>query len=132
MRLVVDTSVIVKWLSQTNEKNLDQANQLLEAALSGKCELFAPELAKYEIGNVLLLSKLLTPTQANKVLEAFYALPISFICESFSLAKQLKITYYDATFLALAKIYKATLVTENLKHQGKSGRIKVIALQDYE
>lgn len=138
MRLVLDTSVIIKWLNQTRENNLDQADRLLADALAGKVELFTPQFAKQETGNVLLLSKLLKPGEANKVLEAFYALPITFIAESlelaqfsFALARELNITYYDASFLALAQQLEATLITENLKHQGKASEIKVIPLCDY-
>lgn len=41
------------------------------------------------------------------------------------------ITYYDASFIALAKLENAQLVTDNPKHQGKTTEVKVIALQDY-
>lgn len=137
-RVVVDTSVIVKWLSQDKEGNLDQANKLLGDALENKIELLAPELSKYEAGNTLLFSKKLSPKQGAIVLAQLYTLPIDFITESddlsketFSLAYNLEITYYDASFLSLAKQYDATLVTDNVKHQGKMSEIKVIPLKDY-
>jgi len=41
MKLVLDTSVIIKWLNQTQEKNLDQADRILADALAGKVELFS-------------------------------------------------------------------------------------------
>lgn len=137
-KVVVDTSVIVKWLNQTNEKNIEEADQIIESALKGEIELFAPELAKYELGNVLLSGKQLTPPEAYISLGTAYSLPINFITESEELAKQtynlassLGVTYYDASFMSLAKQYDATLVTENIKHQRKSKGIKVKSLQDY-
>src|SRR3989344_6742231 len=122
--IVVDTSVVIKWLSSDNEKYLDQANDILKDVQGEKIEVYAPELVKYEVGNVLLFGKHLSLTQAKIVLTEFFNLPITFIAESvqtakdtFSLASKSGITYYDAAFLALAKQHDATLVTENVKHQ---------------
>ena len=137
-QIIVDTSVIIKWLSLDNESYIDRANVILEDVQNQKIEVFTPELAKYEVGNALLFGKLLSPQQAKIALKEFFNLPIAFVAESvevavdtFSLASKLGITYYDASFLSLAKLYKATLVTENIKHQGKTKDIKVVALKDY-
>ena len=137
-KVVVDTSILVKWLNQTNEKDIDKADQLMNSALTGDIQLFAPELAKYELGNVLLKGKKLTPSEAYISLGTAYALPINFIPESEALSKdtyntafELGITYYDASFISLAKQNDAILVTENLKHQGRSVDIKVKSLNEY-
>jgi|SRR3989338_1672198 len=136
--LVVDSSIIIKWLSQDNEQYLDTSDKILREAQNESVILIAPELAKYEVGNVLLLSKHLTPSQSVIALNQFYNLPIKFIAESeesaqetFTLAYVLGITYYDASFMSLTKQYNATLVTDNVKHQGKDPKIKVISLRDY-
>lgn len=138
MKIVVDSSVIVKWLNTTDEENVESATNLLSDALDRKVELIVPELAKYEVGNVLLKSKQLTSQEAFISLGTIHVLPLEFIAENEALAKETfqlaytnEITYYDAAFLALAKDYNATLVTENIKHQGKISGIKVIALKDY-
>ena len=135
--IVVDSSVIVKWLNQTNEVNIAKADEILQSAFEGSVELVAPELARYEIGNVLMKKRLTIP-EAVISLSTVYSLPISFIPESEELANETYniafnsgITYYDASFMSLAKLYDATLVTENLKHQGKSKDIKVKHLKDY-
>ena len=136
--LVIDSSVIIKWLSSDEERYIDLADNLLKDAQEGKIEIVVPELAKYEVGNVLLFSKKLSIEQGKLSLAQFYSLPITFIAESqdiaelsYSFAKNLGITYYDAVFLSIAKQYGATLVTENIKHQGKSSAIEVISLKDY-
>ena len=136
--LVIDSSVITKWLNKNNEENLEKADLILEETHKGKVELIAPELAKYEIGNVLLKSKRLVPKEANISLGTVYSLPITFVGETEDLAKQTfslafkhKVTYYDASFMSLAKQYNATLVTDNIKHQGKSSEIKAVSLQNY-
>lgn len=138
MKIVVDSSVIVKWLNTTDEENVEEANTLLSDVLDNKIELLAPELAKYEIGNVLLKSKKLTVNEATIAFGTANALPITFIADSeelandtYSLAYKNNITYYDASFLSLAKQYNATLITSNVKHQGKSSEIRVTPLKDY-
>lgn len=134
---VIDSSVIVKWVNQIDEKFLDRADKLLRDAQAGSVALFAPELSKYEIGNALLKKKLEIPL-AYETLGTVSLLPITFIPESENLAKetyriaqQIGVTYYDASFIALAKQEKATLITDNPKHQGKTTEIEVIPLADY-
>ncbi|MDP2720163.1 MAG: type II toxin-antitoxin system VapC family toxin [Dehalococcoidia bacterium] len=138
--LIIDTSVFVKWLNQTKEGNLESADKILRDVRSGQVELIAPELVKYEIGNVLLKGKQLTPHQAYISLSTAYSLPVTFISESeesaretYSLAFNLGVTYYDASFLSLAKQYNATLITDDFKDQGKKPGpgVKVIPLKDY-
>lgn len=136
--LVIDSSVIIKWLSKDKEENLNQADRILKDAQDGEVVLIAPELAKYEVGNVLLFSKKLSIEQAKVALTQFFNLPMKFITQSeesvketYSLAYSLGITYYDACFLSLAKQYDAILVTDNIKHQGKNSGIKVVSLKDY-
>ncbi len=51
--------------------------------------------------------------------------------ETYSIAHNSGVSFYDASFMSLAKQYGATLVTDNIKHQGKDPQIKVIALKDY-
>lgn len=136
--LVLDTSVIVKWLNRVNEQNLDKADKIMEDALSGKVELVAPELSKYEVGNVMLLGKKLTPREAAVSLATLYSLPIAFVAESeelakdtFTIASGLGVTYYDSAFISLAKLYDAKLITDNVKHQGKVKDVEVIPLANY-
>jgi len=137
-KIVVDSSVIVKWLNQDKEDNLDKADSLLADSQAGKIMLLAPALTKYEVGNVLVFSKKLSQKQADIALTELYRIPVAFIpqslelaLETFRLAFKLNITCYDASFLSLAKQYNATLVTDNIKDQGKKSEIKVISLKDY-
>lgn len=61
--LIFDTSVIVKWVNTYKENDTEKADKILEEVKNGQAELIAPELAKYELGNVLLKGKQLTPTK---------------------------------------------------------------------
>lgn len=136
---MADSSVILKWLYSEDEDLLPQANLLLQRAIDGKVRLLAPELAKYEVGNVLLKAKKLPVDQGHETLNVFYALPLEFENESFDSAKTAYkmgigsgMTYYDASFAALAKQEKAILVTANPKHQIKMLGVKVVALENYK
>ena len=136
--VVIDTSVTVKLLNDQQETYLKQANKILLDAKKSKISLFAPELSRYEIGNAILKKKLETPF-AQDTLETAYDLPIQFVEETYRLALKTyeiaiesNITYYDASFIALAIQENAILVTDNIKHQGKVSEIKVIPLSKYK
>ena len=127
-KVVLDTSVVVKWFSK--EKGSQEAGEYLRQLQQGKINIFLPELVKYELANAFLKGKNLSLLVAKRALSLFYALPINFVAEeattakvSYRLAKELKITYYDACFLALASKLKAVLVTANPRHQKKIGSI---------
>lgn len=138
-KIVTDSSVVIKWLDQKDESYLQQAEYLfLKATKDKTIQLLAPELVKYEVGNVLSVSKKLESKLLSEALEFFYSLPIVFIEDSLALSKMAaeivedyKITYYDACFLALAKSENASLVTDNPKHQTKIKGVKVIPLGNY-
>lgn len=136
--MVPDSSVMVKWVSQDNELNLGQADKLLGDVRAGKVELIAPELAKYEIGNALIKKGLLE-VHALRSLGIFYSLPVQFVSETeeladetYQMANKAGVTYYDASFVALAKQEGAVLVTANPKHQIKIVGVKVVPLEDYK
>jgi len=137
-KIVTDSSVILKWLYRTDEKYLEQADKILQDGYTNKIFILAPELAKYEVGNVLLAAKKLEVGKAREALEIFYSLPVQFIAETLGHAKgtyavgsKSGITYYDASFVALARKEGAILVTDNPKHQQKFPGVKVIPLKEY-
>lgn len=137
--IVVDTSVAVKWVNSQKEDNLQQADLILKNVQSGTASIVMPELAKYEIGNALL-SKDMDLATTRISLATIYSIPIQFISqdletaqESMVIAKNSKMTYYDASFIALAKRLKTDLITDNIKHQKKykGKEVKIIPLKDY-
>lgn len=138
-KIIVDSSVILKWLYREDELYLDQADSLLKDAVESKVKLITSELAKYVVGNVLLVAKKLPIDEGKEVLETLYTLPILFIAlsdnlshETFTLGNEAKISYYDAAFAALAKQEDAVLVTDDPKHQAKISKIKVLSLEKYK
>lgn len=137
-QVVVDASVMAKWLRTEKEKYIEQANAMLDDLQKGYIELYAPELAKYEIGNFLKKRKLLAH-EAKASLASYYSIPITFIAETKELAEktykfadELNITYYDAAYLSLAEELNSALITENVKHHGSTTKVKVIPLARYK
>lgn len=134
---VVDTSVAVKWVVAEIDLH-QQALRLRDDCIDEKVRVYAPYLIRSELGNVLLKGKALSLKRAEESLQNFYSLPINYIEENLELAflaydlgQKLEISYYDATFLALAKFLTVPLVTNNPKHQRSIRGIKAIPLVDY-
>ncbi len=135
--VVVDSSVIVKWLNQTDELHVPQADALLNRARATALIIAAPEEAKFEVGNALLYKHLLPPELAE-VITLLYSLPITFYPWHETLARRTaeiaaiyKITYYDACFVNLAESLGVPLITDNPKHQQKVRGAKVIPLKNF-
>jgi len=136
-KVVVDTSVMVKWVNSADEKYLDKADKLRMEVKSGKVKLFAPELAKYELGNVLINKKLDLPMVCES-LSTIFASPVKFMVldenmadKSMEIAMKAGITFYDAVFLGLAERLRAIVITDNIKDMGKYRGVRVIDLKNY-
>lgn len=135
---VVDTSVMIKWLNEHDERHLQQADNILTDAEQNLIKLYTPTLAHYEIGNALLKGKQLSVSDAKSCFAVLAKLPILFIHETIDLAEQTYeigerygMSYYDATFVALAQSLEASLITDNVRHQGKVSEVSVIPLKTY-
>jgi len=136
--LVIDTSVSVKWLSKQDEKYIAQADKILKNVQEGKTYLIMPELAKYEVGNALLYKQMPLQNTLGSI-ATYYGIPILFIPQdqqqaqnAMQIAVENRVTFYDASFMALAIEMKADLVTDNPKHQEKKiAGLKLIPLSKY-
>lgn len=51
--------------------------------------------------------------------------------ETMQIAAENKITYYDASFIDLAKEKKAVLITANPKHQQSVKGVRVVNIKNY-
>ena len=125
--MIFDASSI--WLAVSKEKF-----EILK-------DKFSAELVKYEIGNVLwkkvVLEKIYSLEEVlfladflQKILNKMNLL-IPEIKEVLEMAVKLKINFYDASYLALAKKLKMPLITEDRLLKEKSKRIvKVYSLRE--
>ena len=131
-RLVVDTSVAVKWFF--DEPLSESALAVLEAGRSGAASLFAPDLIYPEFGNAVrrrALREGLDPVDGAAIVGAFFHLPFAAVAPSrpllpaaYRLALEYGCTVYDAVFLAAANQLAADFVTADERlYRAVDGRI---------
>lgn len=115
--LVIDTSVLVKWFL-TDEELAGRAKSLLRAALEGTVTLFFPLLAHIEFGNVLKTQKSVSLEQKILYLSDLFALPVEILeynqataIEALRLCHEYDLSYYDASFVALARVGNYDFIT---------------------
>ncbi len=121
MKLVLDASSALSWIfERTNKKEITCSDRLL-SILSG-VDIYVPSLWHTEITNALLVGerrKVITEAQVIDYLHKISRLPI--ITDEtmafnrreiiLNLAREHKLTTYDATYLDLALRNDATLAT---------------------
>ena len=115
--LVLDTSVIIKWYRQ-GEALAQQALVLRTAYLAGAATISVPSLLIYEVTNVLRYKNDLSTDQVKEAVQSLFDMDLDIMSPSrlvvdqaIELARTYNITVYDATFVALAEVLSATLVT---------------------
>ena len=123
MRYTADASVILKWALPAHLAPLkDQAMSVRSALLAGEIEVYAPALWFFEAGNTLCR---LFPTEAGKLLEELGQLGIRSVArqhwqnEAIRLATQYSVTFYDASYQAVARSHEATLISADQKFLAK-------------
>ena len=119
--LVIDTSVILKWFRQ-GEILADQALFLRDAYLQGQFSLFVPSLCAYEFANVLKYKQDLTVDQIQAAIGSLFDFGFEWfppttdlLNRAVELSKMYQITVYDASFVAVADLLGAQLVTADRK-----------------
>jgi predicted nucleic acid-binding protein len=118
--IVLDASVILKWvLDAEDEPGHAAARRLLERRQRKELDLVVPPLWLYEVGNVLCLKR---PADASVALAALCDLGLTEILMSrelieraVDLAQAHGVTFYDASYLAVAEDREAVLVTADAK-----------------
>lgn len=131
--MILDSSVIFKWFF--DEEGTDRALAILQDIQKEKISMFAPRLLFYEIGNSLLCHKPFTEDKigyASKILEE---LPFSFYDFTFQEwntiideAHYYNISFYDYSYLFLAKQLNTHLITADRKLFGKTKKLGFVKL----
>ena len=130
---VVDASVILKWvLGDERESDHEKAMALLETWTGGDIELSAPILWQYEVGNFLGRS---LQDEAVDKMDLLLNLNIKNVAPTndmvnrcFSWMRQKKVTFYDASYLAVAFEVQGTLITADEKFAGEMAKTNRICL----
>ncbi len=120
MKIVPDASIILKWvLPPENEPYSKQAHAISQAFYDNEIDLIVPSLWVYEVGNVLTIKY---PEAARVLLAHLLNLNIPVVHPSpkhIELATRLvarhAVTFYDASYLALAVAVGALFVTADEK-----------------
>ena len=132
-RYVIDASVILKWvLGVEQESDQSIASKLLDTWAAGITDLVAPSLWQYEVGNflgrelqgeaiekmTLLLDLGIQSVDLNNTI----------IERCFTWMEQHAVTFYDASYLAVAFEIQGTLVTADEKFCRKMRNVGRICL----
>jgi len=118
-RIVIDTSVVLKWYL-ADEEYSQKALSILDKYVSNEIDILAPSLLEYEVINGLIIAKKRGRIQEKKIttaIDGFMSLEIKLINLSLYYPKVIhycKIynrSAYDASYLALADDEGISLVT---------------------
>jgi predicted nucleic acid-binding protein len=117
LRLVLDTSVVLKWIRQ-EEVLADRALALLQSYLDGWSQISVPALLGYEVANVLRYKADSTTAQVETAIQALFDLDLEWVAplptvmrRAVVIARDHDTSVYDATFAALAESIGATFIT---------------------
>ncbi len=131
-KAVIDSSVLLKWF-QPDEADVAQALALRDAYLDERLELIFPDLAAYEVGNVL--RHRVSEPVALQSMEILFDLRIpihrlnqAMLQQAVKAAFHHKISVYDAVFLATAESLHWQLVTADVKFHRAIHRLPRVSL----
>lgn len=131
--MVLDASVILKWFMKEDDSN--KAMSLKDAHVTGKFSIVVPDIVLYEIGNALRYEPEFTPKEIISCLEELYELNIDILAplpDILDLVPEIAyhhdITFYDASYVALAKELGLQFVTADLKLYNKVKNLSFVDL----
>lgn len=141
-RIVLDSSVLIKWIKQRDEELVAQARNLLREVERLDLGVNVPALLLYEIGNILLLKSRLSPRGLDEALDHLEALPLvvappaaPLLRRAARLGRDMGLTFYDASFLALAvelgcpfitadgRLFERTKALPQVRHLSRVGAL---------
>lgn len=141
-RIVVDTSVLIKWFKTRDEDLLKEARTLLAEVEARPLEVHVPALFLYEVGNILLVKTRLGPAGLDDAIDRLETLPVivappatPLLKRAARLGRELGLTFYDASFLALAveldcpcitadrRLFESTRTIPRVRHLSRVGSL---------
>ena len=118
MSYVIDASVAAKLF--INEDYSDKAAEIMEAYIHGYLSISAPTLILYELGNIFWKHPQITAEKAYEFIKRFLDLKLELVdvCSDeellekiCSISKRKDITFYDASYIAIAQRDGTRLIT---------------------
>lgn len=141
-KIVVDSSVLVKWVKTRDEELVREARRLLGQIERRGIEVHVPALLLYEVGNILLVKTSLDAAALDDALGRLEALPFlvappatPLLRRAARVGRQFGLTFYDASFVALAveldcafvtadrRLWERTRSVERVRHLSRVGAI---------
>jgi len=130
---VLDASVILKWFA--DEDKSKDAIAIRDSHINGEYVIVIPELAVYEIGNALRYKPGASSEEVSRYLNDIndlnlhiISLPPDLLNLSAEIAFQKDLTFYDATYIALAKELGLHLITADKRLYEKAKSLHFIDL----
>ena len=125
MKLVLDANVIAKWFIE--EENTESAIEIRDDFSTGLITIVEPTLLLYELGNVFWKHPAKSTTDVELDFKALFDLGIEFLDITMpevlgnihKTARSFGITFYDATYVALAEESDCKLITADERLQKK-------------
>jgi len=135
---VLDTSVILKWFSESGESDLDRALQLRQSMLERTVFFVVPDLLFYELANALRHNPNFSKKDVEQALHSVFEIGLEVksvneevMREAISLAFKHDVTVYDAYFLALSIKEGKPFITADYRFMGRvKGFREIIKLSD--
>ena len=114
--IVIDASAAAKWFLE--EEDTDKALALRDAHLEGRISLTAPDLLVYEVANALNYNPKVSDDDLTARVQDLLELDLDLVPPSIEYtshtartARQLSISIYDASYVALSNVIATNLVT---------------------
>ncbi len=118
--LVLDASIALKWFFE--EKDTEKALQILKDIKEAKIIGVVPHLFYFEIANVLKTKTSYLLRETARSLKVLFNIPLQVVKTDLSLlstahkyARKFNLSIYDASYIAVAFLKNATLVTADEK-----------------
>ena len=137
-RLLIDTSVLIKWFHDAGESEVLEARAIRDAHVRGDVDAHVLDLAIYEVGNVLARSLKWTATDVEDQLDDLLTIvgaPIvmaqGWLGDAAVLAETHLLPFYDASWAATAAALGISLVSADrrLVSAGLAKTPTTVALQ---
>jgi predicted nucleic acid-binding protein len=117
-RLLIDTSLLIKWFHDAGEGELAEARAIRDAHIRGDLDAHVLDLAIYEVGNVLARALKWTAADVGDQIDDVLAIvgpPImmaqGWLRDAAVLAETHMLSFYDASWAATAIALSVPLVS---------------------
>jgi predicted nucleic acid-binding protein len=136
--VVLDASVLLKWVLPSDEEpDADKALLLRAAILDETVQVLVPALWIYEVGNTVARR---FAAHAEAWLSALVKFGLeeappsqAWLAKTLELTSRYEVSFYDASYHALALVHKGSFVTADTKYVTRTAQAgSVIALNSWQ